>query len=257
MSANSNLVIVDEPAPAICRLTLNRPERRNALSEDMLGTLDSALVDADRSESVRVVIIRGAGPSFCAGADLKEQFRSDGEDPDARDIGSSPVWHRIESLRIPVVAAVHGWAVTGGFLLAYCCDLIIASKDAKFRDTHAALGLIPTGGETQRMPRRLGLFLARELMMTSRTMTAIEAHDRGLLSRVVDRERLDDESIDLALLIASNSARSVTAIKRAVNVGAQMDFQSGIKLEYSVNNSGRANQDHDADRQLRIARLMS
>lgn len=244
-------LILDDPEPGVRRLTLNRPRQLNAISRELCTRLIAALREAHDDPSVRVVVLRGAGDSFCAGADLSEHFGSE----DAMDIGRTDLWDLLENLRVPVVAAVQGWAITGGFLLAYCCDIVVASDDAKFRDTHASLGLIPTGGESQRMPRRLGGALARELMLTSRVLTAEEAKAAGLVSRVVAREVLDDAALEVAGRISANSSRSVEQIKMLINVGLRGSFGDGMGLEARNNRYGTANNSPDADRDARIAAI--
>lgn len=247
----SDVLLVDEPADGVCRLTLNRPDQLNAISHELMTRLIAELRRIDADESVRVVILRGNGRAFCAGADLSEHFGAE----DAMDIGRTDLWDLIENLRVPVIAAVHGWAITGGFLLAYCCDLIVASDDARFRDTHASLGLIPTGGESQRMPRRVGGALARELMLTSRPLPADEARDAGFVSRVVPRDELDAAALTIAGMIAANSARSVRDIKMLINVGLAGDFATGMRMEGRNNDYGMANNRPDADRDARIAAI--
>ena len=243
-------LLVDDPAPGVRRLTLNRPDALNALSRALVAALLSTLDTVERDGTVRAVVLRGAGRAFCAGADLREHFVAADEPP---DIGTSGLWERLETLRVPVVAAVHGWAVTGGFLLAYSCDLIVAAEDAVFRDTHATLGLLPTGGESQRLPRRIGPFLARELMLTSRPFPAAEALAAGLVNRVVPRDRLDDAAVELAAAVAANSPRSVTAIKRLVNGAEAAQLAAGIRMEQLVNDFGRANRAPDPEREARLA----
>ena len=247
----SDVLLVDEPADGVCRLTLNRPDQLNAISRELMTRLIAELRRIDADESVRVMILRGNGRAFCAGADLSEHFGAE----DAMDIGRTDLWDLIENLRVPVIAAVHGWAITGGFLLAYCCDLIVASDDARFRDTHASLGLIPTGGESQRMPRRVGGALARELMLTSRPLPADEARDAGFVSRVVPRDELDATALELAGMIAANSPRSVREIKMLINVGLTGDFGTGMALELRNNAFGTANNVPNADRDARIAAI--
>lgn len=247
----SDVLLVDEPADGVCRLTLNRPDQLNAISRELMTRLLSELRRIDADESVRVVILRGNGRAFCAGADLSEHFGAE----DAMDIGRTDLWSLIENLRVPVIAAVHGWAITGGFLLSYCCDLIVASDDARFRDTHASLGLVPTGGESQRMPRRVGGALARELMLTSRPLTAQEAREAGFVSRVVPREEVDATALELAGMIAANSPRSVREIKMLINVGLTGDFGTGMALELRNNAFGTANNVPNADRDARIAAI--
>jgi enoyl-CoA hydratase len=244
----TDVLVIDHPAEGVRRLTLNRPERLNALNRDLVTELTKAITEAGDAETVRVVILRANGPAFCAGADLDEHFKAD----DSMDIGRSGLWDRLESLRVPVIAAVHGWAITGGFLLAYCCDLVVASDDARFRDTHAALGIVPTGGESQRMPRRLGVFLAKELMLTSRVLTAHEALGAGFVSRVVPRSHLDQTALDLAVQMAGNDGVSVSAIKRLINQGLEADFGTGLRLEALTNRFGAANNEPNGERAARI-----
>jgi enoyl-CoA hydratase/carnithine racemase len=244
------VLLIDEPAPGVRRFTLNRPERRNALSRELVERLESAFAEVEGDSTVRVVVLRGSGSSFCAGADFDEHFRASGY-----DIGRTDLWERIESCRVPVVAAVQGWAVTGGFLLAYCCDVVVAADSARFRDTHALLGLVPTGGESQRMPRRLGPFIARDLMLTSRVMGAEEAHLIGFASRVVPGDQLDKAALEVATAIADNAARSVQAIKQLINVGSQADLGVGLRLEALRNQFGQANNTDDPERRARLDRI--
>jgi enoyl-CoA hydratase len=247
----SDVLLVDEPAPGVRRLTLNRPDQLNALSRELAYALIEQLRALAGDDEVRAVVLRGNGRAFCAGADLGEHFTADG----ATDIGRTELWDLLESLRVPVIAAVHGWAITGGFLLAYCCDMIVASSDATFRDTHAVLGLVPTGGESQRLPRRIGVFRARELMLTSRPFPAREAYEAGLVSRVVPRENLDAAALELAAQVVANSSRSVTTIKHLINRGVEGGFGAGLRLEAIANDFGAANNVPDADRDARIGRV--
>jgi len=247
----SDVLLVDEPAPGVRRLTFNRPDQLNALSRELVTELVAQLRRVNLDSDVRVVVLRGNGRAFCAGADLTEHFNRE----DAMDVGRTAIWDLLETLRVPVVAAVHGWAITGGFLLAYCCDIVIASEDALFRDTHASLGLMPTGGESQRMPRRLGAGLARELMLTSRKFPAAEALTAGFVSRVVPRDQLDDAALEIAQQIAANSPESVSAIKALINRGMETDFGTGLRLEAINNRFGVANNEPNAEREARLRTL--
>jgi enoyl-CoA hydratase/carnithine racemase len=247
----SDVLLVDEPAPGVRRLTLNRPDQLNALSRELATQLIAELRRVNVEPEVRVLIMRGNGRAFCAGADLSEHFNAE----DAMDIGRTALWDLLETLRVPVVAAVQGWAITGGFLLAYCCDVVIASEDARFRDTHATLGLMPTGGESQRMPRRIGTFLARELMLTSRPWPAAEAKAAGFVSQVVPRDQLDGAALELANTIAANSPESVSAIKALINRGMETDFGTGLRAEAINNRFGAANNEPNAEREARLRAL--
>lgn len=245
-------LIIDDPSPGVRRVTLNRPDRHNALSRALMDDLVRAFEAIEDDPAIRVAIVRGNGDSFCAGADLFEHFL---DDNDAPDIGFSYLWDLLGDLRVPVIAAVHGHAVTGGFLLAYSCDLIVAATDAIFRDTHASLGIVPTGGETQRLPRRIGPFIARELFFTSRGFTAEEARQAGLVNRVVDPRQLEATVLELAKTIAANSPRSVTTIKRLVNHGIGTDLGTGLRMERAANEHGRANTRPDPEREARMDRF--
>lgn len=245
-------LILDTPRPGVRRVTLNRPGRLNALSRSLMHDLERVFEEVHDDSDVRVAVIRGNGTSFCAGADLFEHFRNEN---DAPDIGFSNLWDMLGQLRVPVIASVHGHAITGGFLLAYSCDLIVASTDAVFRDTHASLGIVPTGGESQRLPRRVGPFLARELLFTSRGFGADEAYQAGLVNRLAEPGELETVTLDLAEQIAGNSARSIAVIKRLVNDGIGTDLGTGLRLERAANEFGRANTLPDADREERIERF--
>jgi len=153
-------------------VTLNRPEKLNAQNGESLSELKTALEDAEKDNSVGVVVIRGAGKAFCAGMDLEVSLGA-GAAAQVEKIGGltkyTRFWHVcevIENMSKPVISAVHGYAITGGFLLAYTSDLVVASENAIFGDSHARWGIIPAAGETQRLPRRVGLAKAKEIFFT-------------------------------------------------------------------------------------------
>lgn len=208
-----------------------------------------ALDDAQKDDSVRVLVLRGAGRAFCAGADLKDYPLGGGK---AEDLGFSEVFDRLEGIDKPVIAAIHGFAVTGGLLLVYCCDLIIATEDAQFADTHARWGLIPTGGETQRLPRRVGIFKAKEIMFTSDFISAREAERIGLVNKVVPSDKLDEAVNELAQKLLKNSHKSIAFIKTLINRGMEVDFATGMRMEAIANHWGRANLEPDPDRDERL-----
>lgn len=241
--------LIVEKKGGVAKITLNRPQALNALNRQLMSELLTALEDVQKDNSMRVVVLRGAGRAFCAGADLKEYPLGGGR---TEDLGFSEVWDRLETLDKPVIAAVHGYAVTGGFMLVYCSDIIIASEDAKFADTHARWGLIPTGGESQRLPRRVGIFRAKELMFTSDFLSAQEAYRIGLVSKVVPRDKLDETADEMAQKLLANSRRSLAFIKMMINRGMEVDFATGLKLEALANHWGRANAEPDPDREERL-----
>lgn len=241
--------ILVEKETGIAWIKLNRPSALNALNRGMVSELLAALDEAAGDPAVRVVILKGNGRAFCAGADLQEYPLGGGM---AEDLGFCGLWEKIEYLEKPVIAAVHGYAITGGFLLSYCCDLVVAAESTKFGDTHAKFGLIPTGGETQRLPRRVGLMKARELMFTSEMIDAKEAERIGLVNKVVPDDKLDEAAAELARKIAANSAKSVKLLKSLINRGMEVDYATGLRMEAIANKWGRTNAEPDEDRDSRL-----
>ena len=240
-----NLIL--EKKQGIARITLNRPEVLNAVNNQLLRELISALEDVATDDSVGVVILQGAGRAFCAGADLKSLFGSGGEGE-----RFSRIAEMIEVMDKPVIAAVHGFAITGGFLLAYSSDMIIAAEDAVFADTHALWGLIPNGGESQRLPRLVGKMKAKELMFTSDQISAAEAERIGLVNKVVPRDKLDEATEDMARKLLNNSRNSIAVIKSLINRGMEVDFATGLKLEGVVSKWGAVNREPNPDREARL-----
>ncbi len=239
--------LILEKKQGIAWITLNRPEVLNAVDNQLLRELISTLEDVEEDDSVGVVILKGAGRAFCAGADLKSMFGSEGEGE-----RFSRIAEMIEVMDKPVIAAVHGFAITGGFLLAYSSDMIIAAEDAVFADTHALWGLIPNGGESQRLPRLVGKMKAKELMFTSDQLSAGEAERIGLVNKVVPRNKLDEAAEELARKLLNNSRNSITAIKLLINRGMEVDFATGLHLEGVVSNWGAVNREPNPDREARL-----
>jgi enoyl-CoA hydratase/carnithine racemase len=244
--------ILVEKGNGIAWIKLNRPSVLNAFNRGMVSELLAALEEAETDPTIRVVILKGNGRAFCAGADLKEYPLGGGI---AEDIGFCGLWEKIEYLEKPVIAAVHGYAITGGFLLSYCCDIVLAAENTKFGDTHARFGLIPTGGETQRLPRRVGLMKAKELMFTSDLIDAREAEKIGLVNKVVPDDKVDEAAAELARKIAANSAKSIKVLKSLINRGMEVDYATGLRMEAAANKWGSINAEPDEDRERRLDRF--
>jgi enoyl-CoA hydratase len=196
-------VLLVETADRVRTLTLNRPEARNALSSELRGRLMPALRDAEADDDVDVVILTGADPAFCAGLDLKELGSGD----DLPDL--SPQWPQMTK---PVIGAINGVAVTGGLELALGCDILIASERARFADTHARVGLMPTWGMTVRLPRAVGRSLAHRMSLTGDYLQADEALRAGLVTQVVPHEQLMDAARAVAASIVGNNRDAVRAL---------------------------------------------
>lgn len=169
----------------LCTLTLNRPEKLNALDTDLFEQLDAHLTAiAAQTETVGCVVLRGAGRGFCAGADLGAVTTTLG-------LFKPKVIQRLQSLPQPTVAAVHGVCMTGALELALACDFILAEQGARFADTHGKWGLVGSWGMSQRLPRRIGAAAAKRMMFTARTVDAAEAHAMGLVDILAEAGGLD------------------------------------------------------------------
>ena len=180
------LVLERHPA-GYAVLTLNRPEKLNALSLELRGELVAALDELRRDPAVRVLILTGAGRAFCAGLDLDEL--SDAQSAAAPGVDADAVAALLK-FEGPVIGAINGVAATGGFEIAMACDILIASTQAQFADTHAKVGLLPGWGLSVRLPRRIGLHRAKEMAFTARFVSAAEAQAWGLVNRVVPPDEL-------------------------------------------------------------------
>jgi enoyl-CoA hydratase/carnithine racemase len=222
--------ILFEAREGICRITLNRPEKRNAMNALMLRELTAALERAEADGSVRVCVLRGAGEkAFSSGADLSELAASG--PLEVRE--SNRVWislfKTIEAMGKPVIASVYGHAIAGGTELTLCCDLVVTSEDAFFGLTEMRIGVIPGAGACVRLPRWVGRAKAKEILMTGEPIPAAEAHRIGLVNRVVPRAELERATDELAAKLASRSPAALEAAKRAVNIGSEMDLDRGIE----------------------------
>jgi enoyl-CoA hydratase/carnithine racemase len=217
-----------EVTERICHLTLNRPERLNALNLQMFERMDSLLDGLDLA-SVDCLLLGGAGRSFCAGHDLDDLAAGD-ESGEAELIENRLV-ERLANLPFPVVAQVQGHCYTGGLELVLSADIIVAATDAKFADTHAKWDLVPVWGLTQRLPRRVGMSKAKEMMFSSRTYSGAQAAEMGLVDIAVDPADLNAEVEKLCSDIRANSGRSNRAIKKLLSDTDGLSLAAGISWE--------------------------
>jgi enoyl-CoA hydratase len=210
-------------------ITLNRPERLNAINYQLTVDLENALREIEEDDEARVVILTGAGRGFCAGADTKEML-----DPNARDLPIGKrynFFNKLEDIEKPVIAAINGACNGGGLELGLCCDFRIASENAHFGLGEIKLGLIPAGGGTARLPRLIGPGLAKEFLYFGDRTSAQEAHRIGLINRVVPAGELMDEARRWASELAERAPLSLKMIKSCVNQGMQMDLLGAIDYE--------------------------
>jgi len=221
-----------ERAGQVATVVLDRPEARNAITVDLARELARAITEAARSS--RVVVLRGAGPDFCAGGDvgalaaLHERGRTATAElftafrELCRVIGSVPV---------PVLAAVHGHAVAGGFELVQSCDLAVVSADARIADLHCRFGQVPGGGSTQRLPRIVGRQRAMGLVLTGETISGRQAGEWGLAYRVAEPGELDRVVDEVVGLLLANPAPALARSKLLVSRALAVPFEEGLDLE--------------------------
>lgn len=215
-------VLLVDTTDRVRTLTLNRPQARNALSAQLRTAFFAALRAAEADAEVDVVILTGADPVFCAGLDLKEL----GERTELPDI--SPKWPPMTK---PVIGAINGAAVTGGLELALYCDILIASENARFADTHARVGLLPTWGLSVRLPQKVGVGLARRMSLTGDYLSAADALRAGLVTEVVAHEELLPAARQVAAAIVGNNQKAVRALLDSYHRIDAAQIQDGLWIE--------------------------
>jgi len=226
-------VLLVDTSESIATVTLNRPQAMNALSSELRRALVEAFREISRDDGLGAVILTGAGRAFCAGVDLKElggEARPRSGSSDATGTGGDVVG-AIEACPLPVIGAINGFAITGGFELALACDMLIASHGATFADTHARVGLLPGWGLSQKLPRLIGVGRAKELSLTGNFLTAERAEAWGLVNRVVDPGELMTICRRLARDIMSCDRPTIRAYKSLIDRGYGMPFSDAVKLE--------------------------
>ena len=226
-------MLLVEKSDGIAVVTLNRPEAMNALSKALRSELYKAMVALDADDEVSVVILTGAGTrAFTAGLDLKELGSEPGAMGAANAEGAdeNPV-KAIELCRKPVIGAINGVAITGGFEVALACDVLIASENARFADTHARVGIMPGWGLSQKLSRLIGLYRAKELSLTGNFLDARTACDWGLVNRVVPAEELLTVAKTLAADMATIPVETLSLYKSIIDEGYGLAFTDAMALE--------------------------
>jgi enoyl-CoA hydratase len=210
-------------------VTLNRPDAMNALSSGLRAAIVEAFRSFQERGDVRVVILTGAGRAFCAGFDLKE-MASGQSDQSALAVGNA-MQEAIEAFEGPIIGAINGHAITGGFELALACDLLVASTSAVFADTHARVGILPGWGLSQRLPRRIGIVRAKEISLTGNFIDAEQANDWGLVNRVVEPDALIPTCRKLALDMLSCQPDALRGVKQLIDEGSGMPLSEAMAWE--------------------------
>lgn len=217
-------------------VVLTRPNQINAINDSVRQGVPAALADLDADPDVRVIVVRGDGArGFCAGADIKEQRAPETAIEVRRRMEGARWIEAFDSVQKPTIAAVHGYCMGGGMELALGCDVRFAAPDAIFSLPETALGLIPGGGGTQRLPRVIGFGRAMDLLLTGERMTADEAKAIGLVTRVAAApESLLEEVRKFALHVAARAPAATLAVKRAVRAALELELKRGLDLELDL-----------------------
>lgn len=223
-------VILVEREGRVGIVTLNRPKVLNALNDEVMDRLGAALLALDADEAIGAIVIAGSARAFAAGADIAVMAEWTYSDVYNSNFVTRN-WETIRQIRKPVIASVAGLAYGGGCELALSCDIIIAGRGAKFCLPEIKLGLLPGAGGTQRLPRAIGKAKAMDMCLSARTLDAEEADRYGLVSRVVDDERLREETMTLAARVASFSAPALMAAKECVNRAYESTLSEGVLFE--------------------------
>jgi enoyl-CoA hydratase len=225
-----NLIIEIKDGIAIVKV--NRPKALNALNSETVKEIELAAESLDENKDVRVVILTGEGDkAFVAGADIVEMKPMNAMEGMAFSQAGHDAFLKLENMGKPVIAAVNGYALGGGFEVALACDFIYASEKAKVGFPETTLGILPGFGGTQRTAKLVGLAKAKELIFTGKTITAQEAFEMGLVNKVVPHEQLMTEVIALADKIKANGPVGVALAKGCVNKSLSLDMDSALALE--------------------------
>jgi enoyl-CoA hydratase len=226
-------VLLVEKNESIATVTLNRPQAMNALSSELRKAIVTAFAEVSRDDAVGAVILTGAGKPFCAGIHLKElggEARERLQPSEAID-SADDVTRAMETCPKPIIGAINGVAITGGFELALACDLLLASPQGRFADTHARVGILPGWGLSQKLPRLIGIFRAKELSLTGNFLSAEQAADWGLVNRVVEADQLLPACRALARDMLSCHPQTMRGYKALIDRGFGLSLDEAMRLE--------------------------
>lgn len=225
---------------AVALVTLNRPEKRNAINEEMRAELTAAFARFDAEAAIRTVVLTGAGPAFCAGGDLSVSAAPDPRRPRVID--------PLDRFTKPLIAAINGLAFGGGLELALACDLRVAAHGARFALPEVRIGSIPGSGGTQRLPAVVGPSLAAHMVLTGEPIDAAQALAAGLVSQLCEPERLIDTALAHARTIARNAPLAVAAAKRALRRAAGTHLAENLDFERALFNEIALTEDRNEGR---------
>jgi methylglutaconyl-CoA hydratase len=224
--------LLTERRGQILIVTINRPDRMNALDRPTLKAGAKLIKEIHFDKNIRVVIVTGAGEkAFCAGADLKERENMTMSEVRQYIRAIRDTFTDIENLPMPVICAINGIALGGGLELALACDIRLAAENATLGLTEVTLGIIPGGGGTQRLPRLIGRGKAKELLFLGQRITSKQALDIGLINHIAPADKLMDMAMDMAEKIVNNPPIAVQQAKIAVNRGMEVELAQGLEIE--------------------------
>ena len=229
MSEAQQEVLVDHPADGVVRITLNRPEVRNALSMAVRERLGALFSELGTDPGTRVIILTGGAQVFAAGADIRDMAERGAAEMMLRRTHLH--WQAIRDCPKPVIAAVNGYALGGGCELAMHCDIIIAGENASFGQPEIRVGIMPGAGGTQRLTRAIGTFQAMRMLLTGKPISGREAWSLGLASEVVADEAVQQAALDMAISIAAMPPLAVMQIKEVVRAGQDVPLETALMLE--------------------------
>jgi enoyl-CoA hydratase/carnithine racemase len=225
--------IIYEKKNGAAKITLNRPEAMNAINRTMFLEIGSALDDAEQDNGISSVVLAGKGKSFCAGVDMKfatEELKTLQDQQDFFRLGNKMALEKMEGLSKPVIAAVHGYCLAGGFEMMMATDLVIATDDAKIGDQHINYGLLGGGGCAYRLALLVGMRKAKEIILTGRRLSGKEAEQMGLVNRSVPPEKLESAVAELAAEFSDKSPVAVRLSKWFINRVSMLDADTRLEL---------------------------
>lgn len=238
-------ILLEDEKDGVVTLTLNRPESMNALSSELSSLLRNKIEEIGKRRDIRVVIITGAGDrAFCAGADLKERRNLDADQKWEQRTRGWEVNEAIWRLPQPVIAAIHGHCLGGGFELALYCDIRVASENAVFSFPEMTLGAYPGAGAAVVLPRLIGRGRAKEIFFTARKIKADEALSLGIVEHVAPRNEILKKANEIATEIKKSSPLGVAGIKQMVNFGADLPFEQANALNEKFRRPLEATEDY-------------
>ena len=229
-------ICIDDKGTEVAVVTLNRPEALNCFNADVCSALchifSHLAKESIKNSRLVCVILTGKGRAFCAGADLSNPPNPLVQSSDLwGDLVQNPI-HFMDQIQVPIIGAVHGYCITGGFELALACDFLIGSDETKFKDTHVKFGLAPCWGLSQKLQRRIGPGRAKWISFSAATIPASQALEWGLLNEVVPKNKtVMERALEMAATIAINDNSMVKRYKRAIDEGGAMDLKHGLQRE--------------------------